>query len=139
MVLPKPVEHGTVHAHEHGAKLPPLPDGPIFLRADKSWITKLLAPLELPVNYLVTKELLDLHDKYDGDLGLLDERWAAKGDGGRFSSEQIRTLSEYIEQVRLRQLETLSPELKRTVEHRIGELESLIAPDVITTLQERLC
>jgi hypothetical protein len=91
------------------------------------------------MEYLVTKELLDLHDKYDGDLGLLDERWAAKEDGELFSSEQIRTLGAYLEQVRLRQLDILSPELRRKVEQRIGELESLIAPDVITTLQERLC
>ena len=100
----------------------------------------MLAPLKLhPVNYLVTKELLDLHDKYDGDLGLLDERWAANEDRGRFSSEQIRILSEYIEQVRLGQSETLSPELKRTVEHRIGKLQPLIAPDVVFTLHKRLC
>jgi len=91
------------------------------------------------VNYLVTKELLDLHDKYNGDLGLLDERWAAKEDREFFSSEQIRTLGEYLEQVRLRQSDILSPELRRKVEQRIRELESLIAPEVITTLQVRLC
>ena len=102
-------------------------------------LTRLLTPLELDtVNYLVTKELLDLHDKYGGDLGLLDERWAAKEDRGRFGREQIRTLGEHIEQLRLGQLETLSPELKRTVEQRIRVLQSLIAPDVVTILHERL-
>jgi len=28
----------------------------------------------IAMQYLVTKQLLALHDKYDGDLGLLDER-----------------------------------------------------------------
>lgn len=91
------------------------------------------------MNYLVTKDLLDLHDKYGGDLGLLDERWATKEDRTRFSSDQMRTLYEYIEQVRFSQVETLSPELKATTKRRISELESLIAPDVVTTLKERLC
>jgi hypothetical protein len=90
------------------------------------------------MEYLVTKELLNLHDKYDGDLGLLDERWAAREDRELLSSEQIRTLGEYLEQVRLRQSGKLSPELSRKVEQRIRELELLIAPEVITTLQERL-
>jgi hypothetical protein len=91
------------------------------------------------VKHLVTKELLDLHDKYDGDLGLLDERWAPKEDRELFSSEQIRTLGEYLEQMHLRESDILSPELRRKVEQRISELEELIAPDVITTLRERLC
>lgn len=91
------------------------------------------------MKHLVTKELLDLHDKYDGDLGLLDERWAAKEDRALFSSEQIRTLSEYLDQLRLRESDILSPALRKNVEHRISELEKLIAPDVIATLQERLC
>ena len=91
------------------------------------------------MKYLVTKELLDLHDKCDGDLGLLDERWAAKEDRALFSGEQIRALGEYLEQLRLRQSDILSSELRRKVEHRIGELEMLIAPDVVTTLHERLC
>jgi hypothetical protein len=91
------------------------------------------------MQYLVTKELLALHDKYDGDLGLLDERWAAKEDQKLFSSEQIRVLGEYIEQIRLRQSDKLSPELRKKVEHKISELETLIAPDVITTFHERLC
>lgn len=91
------------------------------------------------MKHLVTKELLDLHDKYDGDLGLLDERWADKADRALFSSEQIRTLSEYLEQVRLRESPILSPELRSNIEQRINELEKLIAPDVIATLKERRC
>ena len=91
------------------------------------------------MEYLVTKELLDLHQKYNGDLGLLDERWAGKEDRAAFSSEQVRTLGEYLEQLRLRQSDILSPELMRNVEQRIGELESRIAPEVISILQERQC
>ena len=90
------------------------------------------------MNYLVTKELLDLHDKYDGDLGLLSERWAAKDDRELFSSDQIHTFGEYVEKIRFLTSDALSPELRRQIEQRISELEPLIAPDVITTLRERL-
>jgi hypothetical protein len=62
------------------------------------------------MKYLVTKELLDLHDKYDGDLGLLDERWADKKDRELFTHEQMGTLGEYIHQVRFSQVEILSPD-----------------------------
>lgn len=58
--------------------------------------------------YLVTKELLDLRDQYDGDLGLLDEPGAAKEDRERFSREQIGTLGEYLQQVGLRKVDCLS-------------------------------
>ena len=90
------------------------------------------------MQYLVTKDLLALHDKYDGDLGLLDEPWATKGDRDLFTEDQIRTLGEYLEKVRLRKLSTLSPDLRKKVEDRIGELETLIAPDVVSALRTRV-
>ena len=87
--------------------------------------------------YLVTKELLALHDQYDGDLGLLDERWADKRDRERFSAEQMRTLGDYQQQLALIQVDCLAPELRRRVEDRMIELERLIDPDVVATLRER--
>jgi len=87
--------------------------------------------------YLVTKELLALHDQYDGDLGLLDERWADKRDRERFSAEQMRTLGDYQQQLDLIQVDCLAPELRRRVEDRMIELERLIDPDVVATLRER--
>jgi len=87
--------------------------------------------------YLVTKELLALHDQYDGDLGLLDERWADKRDRERFSAQQMRTLGDYQQQLDLIQVDCLAPELRRRVEDRMIELERLIDPDVVATLRER--
>lgn len=85
--------------------------------------------------YLVTKELLDLRDQYDGDLGLLDEPWATKKDRERFSREQIGTLGEYLRQVGLRKVDCLSSELRSQVDRRIAELEVLIEPEALAFLR----
>ena len=90
------------------------------------------------MQYLVTKALLDLHDKYDGDLGHLDDsRSADKQDREAFSAEQIRTLGEYLDNICFARVGSLSEELRMRVENRIKELEEHIAPEVIAILQER--
>ena len=89
------------------------------------------------MQYLVTKQLLALHDKCDGDLGLLDERWADKRDLELFSAEQMRTLGDYLQQLALRGADCLAPEFRKEVERRIDELEMLIDPDVVATLRNR--
>lgn len=91
------------------------------------------------MQYLVNKALLDLHDKYDGDLGLLDERWASKADREAFSSEQIRTLYEYIDKLGFAKVDCLSQEFRTRIENRIRELEELIDPEVVAILRERPC
>jgi hypothetical protein len=87
--------------------------------------------------YLVNKALLDLHDKYEGDLGLLDEPWASKADRETFSGEQIRTLYEYIDKLRFAKVDCLSQELRTQVENKISELEKYIDPEVAAILRER--
>ena len=89
------------------------------------------------MQYLVTKQLLALHDKYEGDLGLLDERWADKRERELFSAEQIRTLGGYLQQLALSGVDCLAPEFLKEVERRIDELELLIDPDVVSTLRDR--
>ena len=89
------------------------------------------------MQYLVTKQLLDLHDKYDGDLGFLEERWADKRDRELFSAKQMQTLGEFQELLALSQVNCLAPEFRSQVEQRIAELERLIDPDVIAKLRER--
>lgn len=37
---------------------------------------------------MVTREVLEVYDKYDGDFGLLDERWASVEDRRKVSNEQ---------------------------------------------------
>ena len=92
----------------------------------------------ISTQHWVTKALLDLHDKYDGDLGLLDERWASKQDREAFSSEPIRMLGEYIDQLQLAQVGRLAPDYRIRVEERIIELEQSIVPEVIEILKGRL-
>lgn len=89
------------------------------------------------MQYQVTKQLLALHDKYDGDLGLLDERWADKRDRALFSNQHMQTLGEYLQQLALSGDGSLGLDFRRDVEHRIAELERLIEPDVVATLRER--
>lgn len=88
--------------------------------------------------YLVTKDLLALHDKYDGDLGLLDERWASDRDRTAFSAGQIQTLGEYIDKLNLAYVEGLSEDLRARTTHRLQELEKQINPEVIQILRDRI-
>ena len=68
---------------------------------------------------------------------MLDERWTSKKDRDAFTSDQMRTLDEYIEKLNLIQIDSLSPELRNSTEERIGELEDLIEPEVIEILRAR--
>ncbi|MGC4073107.1 MAG: hypothetical protein QM760_11410 [Nibricoccus sp.] len=105
-----------------------------FRVARSAWLTRDRSAM----NYLVNKALLDLHDKYDGDLGLLDERWASQEDRDAFSSEQVRTLGEYIEKLRISKTGSLAQEFKSRVETRIKELEENIDPVVVEILRKRM-
>jgi len=68
---------------------------------------------------------------------LLDERWTSKKDRDAFTSDQMKTLGEYVEKLNLIQIDSLSPELRNTTEERIGELEDLLEPEVIEILRAR--
>lgn len=87
--------------------------------------------------YLVNKDLLDLLDKYEGDLGLLDERWASKDDREMFRAEQTRTLGDYVDTLRLLKTNNISQELRTKTEKKIRELEIHIAPEVVDALRKR--
>ena len=89
------------------------------------------------MQYLVTKQLLALHDEFDRDLGLLDERWADKREREWFSAEQMRTLGDYLQQLALHRLDCLAPQYRKEVERRLDDLERLIDPEVVSILRER--
>ena len=86
---------------------------------------------------IVTKELLDLHDKYDEDLGLLHERWASKKDRNEVKGKQVKVMYEYIDLLCFSRLDTVSKELRRRTLDRIEELEKLIEDEVVSILRER--
>lgn len=88
------------------------------------------------MQYLVYMDLLALYDKYDGDLGLLDERWAPR-DSELFSAEQMSTLGEYVDQVYFLESKTLAPELRNRVAKRVAELATRIDPEVVAILKKR--
>ena len=90
------------------------------------------------MQYLVDKALLGLYDKYDGDFGLLSERWACKEDRDAFSSEQTRTLGEYVDMLHMSKVRNLAHEFRSRIETRIKELEERIEPEVITILRKRI-
>ncbi len=89
------------------------------------------------MTYRVTKALLDLYDRYEGDLGLLNEAWASKEDRSAFAPEQMTTLGEYVDQLNFSIVGALSPELRCRIEARLEELETLIDPEVVLILRGR--
>lgn len=88
------------------------------------------------MSYLVTQALVELFIRHDGDLGLLDERWANPKDREAFSSEQFHTLGQYVDQVGFAKSEAFSPEYRLLAKNRIKDLEKQIAPEAIALLQK---
>ena len=90
------------------------------------------------MNSRVHKGVLDLFDEYDGDFGLLYERWAPEADRQRFSSDQLRVLSQYVSQLEFSRVELLSASLRAKVQAEIAHLETFIDSDVIQILRDRI-
>lgn len=90
------------------------------------------------MNKIVTKEILDIYDKYEGDFGLLDEPWASKKDRDKVSFEQSKVLSEYIDLLQFVNVKNISNEIKNKTKTRIEELECMIENEVINILKERI-
>lgn len=89
---------------------------------------------------VVTREVLALHDKFEGDIGLVDEPWVSKK-----SREEVRKhlpalqmLGEYVDQLYFVKVETLSADLRSRTLERIEELESVIADEVIDVVKKRM-
>ncbi len=90
---------------------------------------------------LVTKELLDFYDEFEGDFGLLDERWARQKDRDRyeqFGRESASLLGEYVYKLHFVKGEALSEKLRSDTVKRIAELECVIDPEVVAILKERV-
>lgn len=90
---------------------------------------------------LVTKDLLDFYDEFEGDLGLLDERWARQKDRDRheqFGREAASLLGEYVDKLHFVKVEALSEKLRSDTAKRIAELESVIDPEVVGILRRRI-
>lgn len=90
------------------------------------------------MNKIITKEILDIYDKYDGDFGLLDEPWASKKDRDKVSLEQSKLLSEYIDQLHFINVKNISSEIKIKTKRRIEELENVIDSEVVRLLKARI-
>ena len=86
---------------------------------------------------IVTKEVLKMYDKYDGDFGLLDERWASANDRQKLTSEQMSLFSEYEDKLHLIRLTGYSSQMIESALRRITELEKVIDPEVIEILKKR--
>lgn len=88
---------------------------------------------------IVTREVLDLYDKYHGDFGLMDERWANPKDLQKASDEQMMLLSEYVDKLHFSKLDpTLyCLEMRERARERIAELEKVIDVEVVAILRKR--
>ena len=89
-------------------------------------------------NIIVTHEVLELYDKYDGDLGLIDERWADEDDQNKITLEQTELLAEYLEKLNLLTIRAYSEKMKIEARERALELEKFIDCDVVTILKKRV-
>lgn len=80
---------------------------------------------------------LELFDKYEGDFGLLDERWASKKDRESISNFQMKVISEYVELLLDNKLSNLSDQYREGLLSKITILEEKIEGEVINILRKR--
>ena len=89
---------------------------------------------------IVTKEVLDLYDKYGGDFGMMDERTADKADLKKASEEQMVLLSEYVNKLEFSLIDPAlySLEIREAAARRLVELEKRIDPEVVKIVRRRV-
>lgn len=87
---------------------------------------------------IVTSEVLDIYDKYDGDFGLLDERWAPGKDRQKVTLEQTMLFSEFVDKLYLIKLDNISIQMREHALKRIAEIEQVMDPEVAETLRRRV-
>lgn len=90
------------------------------------------------MNEKVTKKILDIYDKYDGDLGLLDERWAKETDKNSVSPRQSEILQGYISNLRLINNGNYSGDLLEKYKAKASQYEKFIDAEVIAIIRNRL-
>lgn len=87
---------------------------------------------------IVTREVLELYEKYHRDFGLLYERWADENDREKLTDEQMFIFGQFINSLGWLKVENISKELRISFEARIKELEKLINPEVAQIVKERV-
>lgn len=87
---------------------------------------------------IVSRDILEIYDKYDGDFGLLDERWASEENRQKVTWQQTLLLSEYVEKLSLTKVDTFSAQMKDSFLVRIAELEEVIDCEVIEIIRKRV-
>ncbi|MCR6640759.1 MAG: hypothetical protein NVV82_17640 [Sporocytophaga sp.] len=92
------------------------------------------------INQEVLKLYDDLNRKYDGDLGLLDERWASKADQQAFARREAEfvMISQYIEELHFLNVKYLSEDLKNRTVAYLKQLECNFNEEVIVILRNRI-
>ncbi len=90
------------------------------------------------MNKIVTKLVLDMYDKYDQDLSLLNEPWAKKKDVQLVSFEQATILGKYIDKLEFTNSAFISKDLKEKIIKEIEQLELFIEKDVIEEIKRRI-
>lgn len=88
----------------------------------------------------VTQDILSLHDEFEGDIGLVDERWVSekKREEVRIHLSALQLLGEYVDQLYFVKVKFLSADLKSRILRRITELERDIEDEVIDVMRKRV-
>jgi hypothetical protein len=89
---------------------------------------------------IVTKQVLEIHDRYQGDFGLLDERWASEEDRQKVTAEQCHLLGEYVDKLHFIKLDPglYCVEMREDARKRIAALEKVIDAEVVAILRKRV-
>lgn len=88
----------------------------------------------------VTQDILRLHDEFEGDIGLVSERWVSekKREEVRIHLSALQLLGEYVDQLYFVKVKFLSADLKSRTVSRITELERDIEDEVIDVMRKRV-
>lgn len=88
----------------------------------------------------ITRDILALYDKYDGDFGLISERWALKEDQNKATPEQMAIFGEYVDKLHFIQCDPalFHPPLMENALKKVAELETFIDGEVVAILRERV-
>lgn len=88
----------------------------------------------------VTREVLALHDKFEGDIGIVDEPWVSEKSREEVHKHlpALQLLGEYVDQLHFVKVKALSSHLRSRTQNRITELENLMDREVIDLVRKRV-
>jgi hypothetical protein len=87
---------------------------------------------------IITRDILEIFDKYDGDFGMLYERGVPKKDLQKVPMNISILFGQYMDDLYSLRLPMLTIELKEKTLRRIAEIEEVMDPEVARILRVRV-